>query len=155
MKKFGLRLTGRRIWYFLIFAFSLYPNVKWQLSKSYNGFWGFLVISRASQIFLIYIFVTVKRRQFWFFFKFARICISFLYFFQNERKIRTSFLVIHLKCTVVHYANLNSSSKNKPFLNYGSLNMLFRFFFRFLMFILMMRLTQNLKKLSLFSFGSK
>ena len=155
MKKFGLRLTGRRIWYFLIFAFSLYPNVKWQLSKSYNGFWGFLVISRASQIFLIYIFVTVKRRQFWFFFKFARICISFLYFFQNERKIRTSFLVIHLKCTVVHYANLNSSSKNKPFLNYGSLNMLFRFFFRFLMFILMMRLTQNLKKLSLFSLGSK
>ena len=36
--------------------------------------------------------------------------------------------MIHLKCTVVHYANLNSSSKNKPFLNYGPLNILFCFF---------------------------
>ena len=33
MKKFGLRLTGRRKWYFLIFAFSLYPNFKLLLSK--------------------------------------------------------------------------------------------------------------------------
>ena len=40
----------------------------------------------------------------------------------------TSLLMIHLKCTVVHYTNLNWSSKNKPFFNYGSLNMLFRFF---------------------------
>ena len=63
--------------------------------------------------------------------KFARICILFLYFFQNERNITTSLLMIQLKCTVVHYANLNSSFKNKPFLNYGSLNMLFRLF-RFL-----------------------
>ena len=55
-------------------------------------------------------------------------------FFLNERNITTSLLMIHLKCTVVHYANLNSSSKNKPFLNYGSLNMLFRFF-RFLIYV--------------------
>ena len=32
--------------------------------------------------------------------------------FLNERNITTS----HLKCTVVHYANLNSSSLNKPYL---------------------------------------
>ena len=42
--------------------------------------------------------------------------------------------MMHLKCAVVHYANLNSSSINKPFLNYGPLNMLFRFF-RFLIYV--------------------
>ena len=47
----------------------------------------------------------------------------------NERNITTSLLVIHLKCTVVHYTNLNST--------YGPLNVLFCFFFHFLyMFIL-------------------
>ena len=38
-------------------------------------------------------------------------------FFLNERNNTTPLLMIHLKCTVVHYANLNSSSINKPFLN--------------------------------------
>ena len=52
-------------------------------------------------------------------------------FFPKERNITTSLLMIHLKCAVVHYANLNSSSRNKWFLNYGLLNILFRFF-RFL-----------------------
>ena len=67
-------------------------------------------------------------------------------FFLNKRKITTSLLMIHLKCTVVHYANLNSSSRNKPFLNYGPLNMLFCFFFNFLfMFILMKLLSKNLR----------
>ena len=118
MKKFGLRLTGRPIWYFLIFAFSLYLN---------NGFWGFLVISTMSQIFLIYTFVTMKRRHF-FFFNLHGYAFRFFIVFQNESNITTSPLMIHLKCTIVHYADLNSSSKNKPILNYGSLNMLFRFF---------------------------
>ena len=53
---------------------------------------------------------------------------AFCLFFLNERSITTSILMIHLKCTVVHYVNLNSSSKNKPFLNYGPLNILFCFF---------------------------
>ena len=53
--------------------------------------------------------------------------IAFLYFL-NERNITTSLLMIHLKCTVELYANLNSSSKKKSFLNSGSLNMLFSFF---------------------------
>ena len=34
----------------------------------------------------------------------------------------------NLKCSVVYHANVNSSSVNKPFLNYGSLNVLFRLF---------------------------
>ena len=36
--------------------------------------------------------------------------------------------MIDLKCTVAHYANLNLSSIKKLYLNYGPLNMLFRFF---------------------------
>ena len=102
--------------------------------KSYNGFWGFLVISTTSQIFLIYTFLKMKQRHFLFFFS---ICTDMHFgslFFLNERNMTTSLLMIHLKCTVVHYTNLNWSSKNKPFLNYGSLNMLFRFF-RFLIYV--------------------
>ena len=37
-------------------------------------------------------------------------------YFLKERNITTSFLIINLKCTVVHYANLNSSSINKAYL---------------------------------------
>ena len=48
-------------------------------------------------------------------------------FFLNERNIATSLLMIHLKCTVVHYANLNSSSINKAYL-------LFRLF-QFLIYV--------------------
>ena len=42
--------------------------------------------------------------------------------------------MIHLKYTVAHYANLNSRFINKPFLNQGPLNILFRFF-RFLTYV--------------------
>ena len=37
-------------------------------------------------------------------------------FFLNERNVTNSLEMIHLKCTVVHYTNLNSSSINKPYL---------------------------------------
>ena len=109
--------------------------------KSYNGFWGFLVISTTSKIFLIYTFLKMKRRPFF------SICTDMHFvslFFLNERNITTSLLMIHLKCTVVHYANLNSSSKNKPFLNYGLLNMLFRLFDFLFMFMLIKVLSKNL-----------
>ena len=61
-------------------------------------------------------------------------------FFLNERNITTALLMTHLKCTVVHYSDLNSSSINKkPFLNYGPLNMLFIYlliyFFKFLIYV--------------------
>ena len=64
-------------------------------------------------------------------FNFFEICTE-TYFvsllFLNQRNITTFLLMMHLKCTVVHYANLNSSSVNKPISNYGLLNVLFRFF---------------------------
>ena len=37
-------------------------------------------------------------------------------FFLNKRNIATSLLMIHLKGAAVHYANLNSSSMNEPYL---------------------------------------
>ena len=55
-------------------------------------------------------------------------------FFLKEWNFTTSFLMIHSKCGVVHYANLNSSPRNKSFWNYGPLNMLFRFFW-FLIYV--------------------
>ena len=61
------------------------------------------------------------------------------------KNITTSLLMIHLKCTVVHYANLNSTSINKPLLNYKPLNIFlisfflsffsFFFFFWFLIYV--------------------
>ena len=64
-----------------IFKFLPFPFFQiWNdyCQKSYNEFWGFLVISTTSKIFLIYTFLNMKG---WPFFQFARICILFLYFF--------------------------------------------------------------------------
>ena len=126
VKKFGLRLTDRRKCYFLIFAFSLYPNFKWILSKTLQ--WISRVPSNfyyVTNIIDLHFFDDNETAAFKFFLKFARICI--LFFFLNERNITTSLLMIHLKGPVVHYANLSSSSKIKPFLYYGTLNVLFFF----------------------------
>ena len=89
--------------------------------KSYNGFWGFLVIYNFWSAY----FLQGNGDQFF------KICMDMHFvslFFVNERNITTSLLMINLKCAVACYGNLNSSSINKFFLNYGSLNMLFRLF---------------------------
>ena len=46
-------------------------------------------------------------------------------FFLNEKNITASLLMIHLKCTLVHYANLNSSSLDKPYLRGVEYSILF------------------------------
>ena len=51
--------------------------------------------------------------------------------FSRWKKHYNLFLMTHLKCAVVHYSNINSSSISKPFLNYGPLNMLFIYLFIF------------------------
>ena len=56
-------------------------------------------------------------------------------FFRHERDITTSLLMILLKCTVVHYANLNSSSITKSFLNYRPSNMSLFLFFLFISYL--------------------
>ena len=67
-------------------------------------------------------------------------------FFLNERNIGTS-----LKCTVVHYANLNSSSINKHYLRVAEYAI--SCFFIFLFMFILTRLLQKLydKKLSFFN----
>ena len=60
---------------------------------------------------------------------------AFCFFiFSKWKKDYNSLLMTHLRCTVVHYANWNSSPINKSFLNDGQLNMLF-FFFWFLIYV--------------------
>ena len=59
--------------------------------------------------------------------------------FLNERNIATSLLMIHSKCTLVHYANLNSSSKNKPYLR--AAKYVISFFFDFLFTFLLTRVS--------------
>ena len=50
-------------------------------------------------------------------------------FLLNERNITVSLLMIHLKCTVVHFANLNWSSLNEHYLR--AVEYAISFFFRF------------------------
>ena len=139
MKKFGFRL---------IFGFSVYPNFKWLLSKIFSR-----VLSNfyyVTNIFDLHIFDN-ETAAFLFIYLFE-ICPDMYFvslFFLNERNITTSLLMTKLKCTVVHYANLNSSFKSKPFLNYVPLNILFFFFFLFLMFILMKLLVQKMYEITI------
>ena len=136
------REAGRRTCYFLIFAFSLFPNFEWLSSKIL--YWISSVYRKfyyVTNIFDLHIFdkETVAVLNF------LEICIKKHFvssFFLNEKSIKTSLLMIHLKYTVVHYSNLNSSSISKPFLNYGPLNMLFffSFFYNFLFTFILTRL---------------
>ena len=84
------------------------------------------------------------------------ICTEMHRNFLNERNITTSLLMMHLKCTVAHYSNLNSSSVNKSFLNDEPLNMLFRFF-RFLIYVCFNEafVKNFMKKLSSFNTNSQ
>ena len=66
-------------------------------------------------------------------------------FFLNEGNITISLLITYLKCTVVNYANKNSSSLNKHYLR--AVEYAISFFFDFLfMFILTMLLLKTLWK---------
>ena len=129
MKKFGLQLPCRWVWYFLIFAFSLYRNFKRLLSKILQ--WILRVLSNWYHVTNIFDLLICDNETMALLLNFFEICTEMHFvslFFSKWKKHYNLLLVVRLKCTVVHYANLNSSSKNKAFLNYGSLNMLFRFF---------------------------
>ena len=148
MKMFNWRLTGRRKGYLLIFAFSLFRNFKWPLSKIL--LWISRVLSNFYSISQIFFDLHIVDKETAALLNFFEMCTDMHFlslFFLNEKNIATSLLrnitisllMVHLKCTVVHYANLNSSSINKLFLNYRPLNILFRFF-RFLIYVYFMKL---------------
>ena len=66
-------------------------------------------------------------------------------FFLNEGNITISLLITYLKCTVVNYANKNSSSLNKHYLRAVEYAISF-FFDSLFMFILTMLLLKTLWK---------
>ena len=66
--------------------------------------------------------------------------------FSNERNIRTSLLMMHLKCAVAHYANLNSSSINNSCLRGVVYAILLLFQFLILAFV-----KSSMKKLWFFN----
>ena len=70
-------------------------------------------------------------------------------FFLNKRSITTSLLIIHVKCTVAHYANLNSKSINKPYLR--AVEKAFSFFSILFYVYFNETFVKNMKKLSFFN----
>ena len=74
----------------------------------------------------------------------------------NEGNIKTSILLILLKCIVVGYSNGNESFTGRLFSNYGPLNMLFHFF-RYLIYSVFHKtfVKKFMKKLSFFSSNFK
>ena len=128
-KKAWFTINGLSKYYFWIFTFFIFPKLKWPLLKILWKKHPFLL--RISRVIMKFYYVAIvlqwnngSFKLFWNLH--GNEFPSFI--FLNKRNIATSLLMIHLKCTVVHYANLNSSFINNSFLNYGPLNMLFYFF---------------------------
>ena len=119
----------------LFFIFCLFPLSKFQMTIVKNlkmEFEGSYEVLLPHKYFWSTHFWQWNDGTFNFFFGICTEMNFVSLFFLSEINIATSLLMIHLKCTIVHYANLNSSSVSKPFVNYGPLNMLFLLF----MFIL-------------------
>ena len=91
--------------------------------------------------------MTMKRRSFLEFFEISTEIHSVSLSFLNERKIITSLLMIHLKCAVVRYSNLNSRSINKPYLRAVEYDI--SFFFDFLFIFIFTRLLQKLYEITI------
>ena len=101
----------------------------------YNEFWGFYYVTN---IFDLHTFDNETTALLKFIETSTEIHFVSLLFL-NERNIATSLLMIHSKCTLVHYANLNSSSKNKPYLR--AAKFVISFFFDFLFTFLLTRVS--------------
>ena len=125
--EFGLQVTGCRKRYFLIFVFFTFSNFKWILSKILWKNYLFFIIDFKGSLKFYYVknifwstyfdyktTALLKFLKFPHFFSLLFLCYFSLLFLI----ITTSLLMIHLKCTVVHYDNLNSSSLNKPYVRF-------------------------------------
>ena len=139
MKNFGLWLTVCRKSYFSIFVF-IFQIANDYCQKSYGKISSFIIDFEGSyEVLLRHEYFLSKYfwqwnngtfEKFWNFHGNA-ICLFFL----NERNIGTSLLMIHLKCTVAHYTNLNSSSINKHYLRVAeyAISCFFNFSFMFIL----------------------
>ena len=97
----------------------------------HNGFLRFLWSSYVTSIFYLQIFDNERQAVS----KVFEICTEiyfFSLFFLNERNIITLLLMIHLKCTVVHYAKAKNIKQNwkKPLLFRSEIGILKIFFKR-------------------------
>ena len=98
----------------IFFSFCLFPFSKYQMTMS-NHIMDF----EYSQEVLIchkYFRSTIFGKETTALLNFFEIFIEMHFnslIFPNERNITTSFLMIHLKCTFVHYSNLNFEHKAK------------------------------------------
>ena len=110
----------------LFFNFCLFPFYRFQITIFITRFEGFYEVLLRHKYFWSRHFCQWNERSFKNLFFIEMYFVSL--FVLNERNITTLLLMIHWKCTLVHYANLNSSSIKKSFLNYGSLNKLFHIF---------------------------
>ena len=130
----------------LFFNFYVFNFFKFQMTivKNLMGKWSFFIMDVEGSC-----EVTLCHKYFWptYFWYFHGNAFCF-FIFLNERNITTSHLMIHLKCTVVHHANLNSSSKNKPHLRATEHS-----FIQFLIYVYINEaFTKNfMKKLSFFN----
>ena len=120
-KKVCLMSNGCRKCWLLIFAFFIFSNFKWILSKIlWKNRPFFQWISR----FLVKFYNFTNKFNLNAFDNETTTLLNFFeistemhfdsLFFLNIRNLATSLLMIYLKCIVVHYVNLNSSSKKKP-----------------------------------------
>ena len=124
MKKFDLPITGRRKFCFLFFVYFIFFKFQMTIVKNVMGKPSYFLMD--SKGFMKFYYVTdlhdpqIFENETKPFLKFFEICTKMHFvslLFLNEGNITTSFLMIHIKCTDVHYANVNSSSINKSFLN--------------------------------------
>ena len=124
MKKFGLRLMGCRKCYFLILTFFIFPNFMEKPSFLIIDFEGSYEVLLVHKYFWSTYFDNEMKALLIFFWNFHGNAFWF-FIFSKWKKYYSLTLMIHLKCNVVHYANLNSSSLNKLYLRAVEYSILF------------------------------
>ena len=127
MKRLSLQLMSRRNCPFSKFQMTIVKNLIMDFERSFGVLLRqkhFDIDILCHEMLTLFIFFEISTKMHF---------TSLL--FLNQRKITTSLLMIDLKCTVVHYANLNLSFINKPFLNYGCWICYFVFFIFFIYYL--------------------
>ena len=122
VKKFGLQQTGCQKCYFLVFAFFIFPNLKWLSSKPYfvkMNFEDAYEVLIYQKYFLSLLFCQWNDGSFKKFWNFHGNAFCFFIFSKWMKyynlTLDDTFKILY--CTVVHHANLNSScSLNKHYL---------------------------------------
>ena len=125
-EKVWLKINGLSKMLFFNFCLFIFPNFKWLLSKSLwknhsisMDFEHSYEVLLRHKCFDLHIFDNETMPLLNFLKIFMEMHFISL-FFPNESNIATSLLMIHLKCTVVHYAIMQvahyANSANKPYL---------------------------------------